>query len=94
VTEPITLADDPNLAHLIDLLDMLRGPEVTSLWGEDDHSIGKKFDSRLRPSLPFGQRLPHLLQASYVAAQTRSMRRTSSRASQKGRLTWCISSRA
>ncbi|MFI1293390.1 hypothetical protein ACH4VM_33935 [Streptomyces sp. NPDC020792] len=51
MTESITLADDPDLAHLIDLLDMLRGPEVTSFWGEGDHSIGKKFASRLRPIL-------------------------------------------
>ncbi|MET8168828.1 hypothetical protein ABZT34_32030 [Streptomyces sp. NPDC005329] len=51
MTEPITLADDPDLAHLIDLLDMLRGPEVASLWGEGDYSIGKKFASRLRPIL-------------------------------------------
>lgn len=55
VTEPITLADDPDLAHLIDLLDMLRGPEVASLWGGGDYSIGKKFASRLRPILS-GQR--------------------------------------
>ncbi|MET8134117.1 hypothetical protein ABZV24_19535 [Streptomyces sp. NPDC005251] len=51
VPEPITPADDPDLAHLIDLLDMLSGPEVTSLWGEGDYSIGKKFASRLRPIL-------------------------------------------
>ncbi|GGP84622.1 hypothetical protein ACWDY7_33205 [Streptomyces calvus] len=47
MTESITLADDPDLAHLIDLLDMLRGPEVTSLWGEGDYSIGKKFAYRI-----------------------------------------------
>ncbi|MFJ4732525.1 hypothetical protein ACIP6V_09575 [Streptomyces sp. NPDC088770] len=49
--EPITLADDPDLAHLIDLLDMLSGPETSSPWGDGDHSIGKKFASRLRPIL-------------------------------------------
>lgn len=47
----ITLADDPDLAHLIDLIDMLQGPEVLSFWGEGDYSIGKKFASRLRPIL-------------------------------------------
>ncbi|MEV7317331.1 hypothetical protein AB0N56_30770 [Streptomyces microflavus] len=49
--EIITLADDSDLAHLIDLLDMLRGPDVAPFWGEGDHSIGEKFASRLRPIL-------------------------------------------
>ncbi|MFC8663990.1 hypothetical protein [Streptomyces sp. NPDC057199] len=45
--ERITLADDPDLAHLIDLIDMLPDPEVTAFWGEGDNSIGKKFAYRL-----------------------------------------------
>ncbi|MFD9813302.1 hypothetical protein [Streptomyces sp. NPDC059080] len=48
MTEPITLADDPDLAHLVDLLDMLRGPEATSFWGTGPHSIGSKFAYRLQ----------------------------------------------
>ncbi|MET7551671.1 hypothetical protein ABZS95_42835 [Streptomyces sp. NPDC005479] len=39
----VTLADDPDLAHLIDLIDMLREPGVAPFWDQGgDYSIGKK----------------------------------------------------
>ncbi|WP_145503718.1 hypothetical protein [Streptomyces sp. CFMR 7] len=47
----ITLDDDSDLAHLIDLIDMLAGPEVTSLWGEGEHSVGSKFAYRIKTIL-------------------------------------------
>jgi hypothetical protein len=43
----ITLADDADLAHLVDLIDMLPGPGTQSFWGELDEKIGY----RLRPIL-------------------------------------------
>ncbi|MGW2331695.1 hypothetical protein ACWC5C_38925 [Streptomyces sp. NPDC001700] len=51
MSERITLADDPDLAHLIDLIDMLPRPEVTVFWGEGDYSLGRKFGYRLRAIL-------------------------------------------
>ncbi|MEU8548875.1 hypothetical protein AB0C81_18095 [Streptomyces roseoverticillatus] len=51
MSDHITLADDPDLAHLIDLIDMLPRPEVSSFWGEGDHSIGSKFAYRLKAIL-------------------------------------------
>ncbi|MEV7602943.1 hypothetical protein AB0O91_36815 [Kitasatospora sp. NPDC089797] len=47
----ITLANDADLAHLVDLIDMLPGPEETSFWGEGPLAIGKKFAARLRAVL-------------------------------------------
>ncbi|MFH8736770.1 hypothetical protein [Streptomyces sp. NPDC017964] len=47
----VTLADDSDLAHLIDLIDMLPSPEVTAFWGEGDHSIGRKLGRRLKAVL-------------------------------------------
>lgn len=47
----VTLADDPDLAHLIDLIDILPDPDVTGFWGEGDYSIGRKFGYRLETIL-------------------------------------------
>ncbi|MFE4177482.1 hypothetical protein ACFRR7_36510 [Streptomyces sp. NPDC056909] len=47
----VTLADDSDLAHLIDLIDMLPPPDATAFWGEGDHSIGRKFGHRLEAIL-------------------------------------------
>ncbi|MFB6963164.1 hypothetical protein ACFCYB_40950 [Streptomyces sp. NPDC056309] len=48
----ITLADDSDLAHLVDLLDMLREPGVAPFWDEGGHhTIGQKFAAKLRPIL-------------------------------------------
>lgn len=44
----ITLADDPDLAHLIDLIDILPRPDVTAFWGEGSNSIGSKIGHRVR----------------------------------------------
>ncbi|MFC8273807.1 hypothetical protein ACFUJR_15040 [Streptomyces sp. NPDC057271] len=46
----ITLADDPDLAHLVDLIDILPSPGVASFWdpkGEGNYSIGAKIKSDL-----------------------------------------------
>ncbi|MFE5326143.1 hypothetical protein ACFRCG_07085 [Embleya sp. NPDC056575] len=43
----IALADDADLAHLVDLIDMLPGPGTRSFWGGLDEKIG----DRLRPIL-------------------------------------------
>ncbi|MFI9240819.1 hypothetical protein [Streptomyces sp. NPDC053079] len=51
MSDHITLADDPDLAHLIDLIDMLPHPEDSSFWGEGDDSIGSKFEYRLKAIL-------------------------------------------
>lgn len=45
--DTITLADDSDLAHLVDLIDMLPHPEETSFWGEGSGSIGRKIGHRL-----------------------------------------------
>ncbi|MFJ9846339.1 hypothetical protein ACIRYZ_39045 [Kitasatospora sp. NPDC101155] len=47
----ITLADDPDLAHLVDLIDMLPDPDETSFWGQDSSSISGKIGHRLRAVL-------------------------------------------
>ncbi|MEV8062337.1 hypothetical protein AB0P37_39460 [Streptomyces antimycoticus] len=47
----VTLADDPDLAHLIDLIDILPGPQVSRFWGKGDDSIGSKIGYRLREIL-------------------------------------------
>ncbi|WP_439678195.1 hypothetical protein [Embleya sp. MST-111070] len=36
----ITLADDADLAHLVDLIDMLPDPRTRSFWGDLDDKIG------------------------------------------------------
>ncbi|MFI5987494.1 hypothetical protein ACIBEA_42335 [Streptomyces sp. NPDC051555] len=46
----ITLADDPDLAHLVDLIDILRGPEA-KFWDEGGSGIGRKIASDLEPIL-------------------------------------------
>ncbi|MFF8960828.1 hypothetical protein [Streptomyces sp. NPDC014894] len=51
MSEPIIVADDPDLAHLIDLIDILPRPYVSSFWGEGDLSIGSKFGHRLKKIL-------------------------------------------
>lgn len=38
--ETITLADDADLAHLVDLIDMLPAPGLQSFWGGVDEKIG------------------------------------------------------
>ncbi len=48
VLNTITLADDADLAHLVDLIDMLPHPDETSFWGEGSGSIGRKIGHRLR----------------------------------------------
>jgi hypothetical protein len=48
VRDVITLADDADLAHLVDLIDMLPGPDRTTFWGEEQESIGKKIGYYLR----------------------------------------------
>ncbi|MER5641901.1 hypothetical protein ABT095_33815 [Kitasatospora sp. NPDC002227] len=49
--DTITLADDADLAHLVDLIDMLPSPDETDFWGEEPLAIGKKFAFRLRAVL-------------------------------------------
>jgi hypothetical protein len=44
----ITLDDDPDLAHLIDLIDILPRPDVTAFWGEGSNSIGSKIGHRIK----------------------------------------------
>ncbi|MCL7382587.1 hypothetical protein [Streptomyces sp. 35G-GA-8] len=47
----ITLADDPDLAHLVDLIDILPRPEASRFWdekGQGDHSIGAKIGQDLK----------------------------------------------
>ncbi|MFD5088805.1 hypothetical protein ACFWOG_40140 [Kitasatospora sp. NPDC058406] len=46
----VTVADDVDLAHLVDLIDMLPDP-VRPFWGEGPDSIGSKFRYRLRKIL-------------------------------------------
>lgn len=45
---PVTPADDPDLAHLIELIDILPHPKVTAFWGEGTDSTGSKIGYRLR----------------------------------------------
>lgn len=47
----ITIDDDSDLAHLVDLIDILPRPEVSGFWGEGDHNIGSKIGYRLREIL-------------------------------------------
>ncbi|MFE3875459.1 hypothetical protein ACFXPX_13785 [Kitasatospora sp. NPDC059146] len=47
----VTVADDADLAHLVDLIDMLPGPDTRSFWGEGSNSIGSKVGHRLREIL-------------------------------------------
>ncbi|AJC52830.1 hypothetical protein [Streptomyces sp. 769] len=49
--DTVTLADDPDLAHLIDLIDILPRPSVTSFWGEGDHNIVSKIGYRFEEIL-------------------------------------------
>ncbi|GLW74491.1 hypothetical protein Kpho02_67890 [Kitasatospora phosalacinea] len=49
--ENTTLAGDADLAHLVDLIDMLPGPEATHFWGDEPLAIGKKLAFRLRAVL-------------------------------------------
>ncbi|MFF8917284.1 hypothetical protein ACF08M_29230 [Streptomyces sp. NPDC015032] len=49
--ETITLDDDPDLAHLVDLIDILPHPDVSGFWGDGDHGIGSKIGYRLREVL-------------------------------------------
>ncbi|WP_406403048.1 hypothetical protein [Streptomyces uncialis] len=51
VSEVITPADDPDLAHLIDLIDILPPPRVAKFWGEGDNSIASKLGYRLNEIL-------------------------------------------
>ena len=47
----ITLDDDADLAHLVDLIDMLPHPNVTSFWGKGADGFGGKIGPRLRDVL-------------------------------------------
>lgn len=47
----ITLDDDSDLAHLVDLIDILPRPNVSGFWGDGDHSIGSKIGYRLKAIL-------------------------------------------
>ncbi|MFF2123448.1 hypothetical protein ACFVXH_39590 [Kitasatospora sp. NPDC058184] len=47
----ITIADDADLAHLVDLIDMLPDPQDTGFWGDGNMSIASKIGHRLRAVL-------------------------------------------
>ncbi|MCL7496034.1 hypothetical protein M8I34_32215 [Streptomyces sp. MCA2] len=51
MSDIIVLADDPDLAHLIDLIDILPHPSVTGFWGEGSNSISSKLGYRIKEIL-------------------------------------------
>lgn len=50
MTNFITLADDPDLAHLVDLIDILPRPDA-KFWDEGGWGIGQKIANDLKPIL-------------------------------------------
>lgn len=47
----VTLDDDADLAHLVDLIDMLPHPNVTSFWGDEKSGFGRRLGHHLREVL-------------------------------------------
>ncbi|AZM49208.1 hypothetical protein DMB38_28530 [Streptomyces sp. WAC 06738] len=49
--DPVTLADDVDLAHLVDLLDILPDPDDDTFWEVNGLDIAGKLSFRLKPVL-------------------------------------------